>query len=125
MIDTKNCPVCGTEVKGRSDKKYCSVKCKSIHQYEQRQETEAFFLKVDRQLKINRKLLRRFNKSGFTTIRSSELISQGFDPNFFTHYWKNKKGEVYLFVYEYGFLSKINSSKDKYVLVTWQPYMKH
>ncbi|SKB77430.1 hypothetical protein [Maribacter arcticus] len=125
MIDAKNCPVCGTEVKGRSDKKYCSVKCKSIHQYEQRQETEAFFLKVDRQLKINRKLLRRFNKSGFTTIRSSELISQGFDPNFFTHYWKNKKGEVYLFVYEYGFLSKINSGKDKYVLVTWQPYMKH
>ncbi|MEH6513264.1 hypothetical protein [Maribacter arcticus] len=125
MIDTKNCPVCGTEVKGRSDKKYCSVKCKSIHQYEQRQETEAFFLKVDRQLKINRKLLRRFNKSGFTTIRSSELISQGFDPKFFTHYWKNKKGEVYLFVYEYGFLSKINSGKDKYVLVTWQPYMKH
>ena len=125
MIDAKNCPVCGTEVKGRSDKKYCSVKCKSIHQYEQRQETEAFFLKVDRQLKINRKLLRRFNKSGFTTIRSSELISQGFDPNFFTHYLKNKKGEVYLFVYEYGFLSKINSGKDKYVLVTWQPYMKH
>jgi len=125
MIDTKNCPVCGTEVKGRSDKKYCSVKCKSIHQYEQRQETEAFFLKVDRQLKINRKLLRRFNKSGFTTIRSSELISQGFDPKFFTHYWKNKKGEVYLFVYEYGFLSKINSGKDKYVLVIWQPYMKH
>ncbi|MEH6747218.1 MAG: hypothetical protein V7670_10305 [Maribacter arcticus] len=125
MIDTKNCPVCGTEVKGRSDKKYCSVKCKSIHQYEQRQETEAFFLKVDRQLKINRKLLRRFNKSGFSTIRSSELISQGFDPKFFTHYWKNKKGEVYLFVYEYGFLSKINSGKDKYVLVTWQPYMKH
>tara|TARA_R110000823_G_scaffold233039_1_gene359396 strand:+ start:887 stop:1264 length:378 start_codon:yes stop_codon:yes gene_type:complete len=125
MIDTKNCPVCGTEVKGRSDKKYCSVKCKSIHQYEQRQETEAFFLKVDRQLKINRKLLRRFNKSGFTTIRSSELISQGFDPKFFTHYWKNKNGEVYLFVYEYGFLSKINSGKDKYVLVTWQPYMKH
>lgn len=125
MIDTKNCPVCGTEVKGRSDKKYCSVKCKSIHQYEQRQETETFFLKVDRQLKINRKLLRRFNKSGFTTIRSSELISQGFDPKFFTHYWKNKKGEVYLFVYEYGFLSKINSGKDIYVLVTWQPYMKH
>ncbi len=121
----KNCPVCDTELKGRSDKKYCSIKCKSIHQYEQRQETEAFFLKVDRQLKINRKLLKTFNKSGFTTIRRSELISQGFDPNFFTHYWKSKKGEVYLFVYEYGFLSKINSGKEKYVLVTWQPYMEH
>lgn len=123
MIKNKKCPVCGTMLKGRSDKKYCSVKCKSIHQYEQRQETEAFFLKVDRQLKINRKLLKRYNKSGFTTIRKSELINQGFDPKFLTHYWKNKKGEVYLFVYEYGFLSARNNDKEKYVLVTWQDYM--
>jgi len=123
MINTKNCPVCGTLLKGRSDKKFCSAKCKSIHQYEQRQETEAFFLKVERQLRINRKLLRRYNKSGFTTIRKSELITQGFEPKFFTHYWKNKKGDVYLFVYEYGFLSKKDNGKEKYVLVTWQNYM--
>ncbi len=123
MINTKNCPVCGTLLKGRSDKKFCSAKCKSIHQYEQRQETEAFYLKVERQLRINRKLLRRYNKSGFTTIRKSELITQGFEPKFFTHYWKNKKGEVYLFVYEYGFLSTRNNDKEKYVLVTWQDYM--
>ena len=123
MIKNKKCPVCGTLLKGRSDKKYCSVKCKSIHQYEQRQETETFFLKVDRQLKINRKLLKRYNNSGFTTIRRSELITQGFDPKFFTHYWKNKKGEVYLFVYEYGFLGTRNNDKEKYVLVTWQDYM--
>ncbi len=123
MINTKNCPVCGTLLKGRSDKKFCSAKCKSIHQYEQRQETEAFYLKVERQLRINRKLLRRYNKSGFTTIRKSELITQGFEPKFFTHYWKNKKGDVYLFVYEYGFLSKKDNGKEKYVLVTWQDYM--
>ncbi len=123
MINTKNCPVCGTLLKGRSDKKFCSIKCKSIHQYEQRQETEAFYLKVERQLRINRKLLKRYNKSGFTTIRKSELITQGFEPKFFTHYWKNKKGEVYLFVYEYGFLSKKDNGKEKYVLVTWQNYM--
>ncbi len=123
MINTKNCPVCGTLLKGRSDKKFCSAKCKSIHQYEQRQETEAFYLKVERQLRINRKLLRRYNKSGFTTIRKSELITQGFEPKFFTHYWKNKKGDVYLFVYEYGFLSKKDNGKEKYVLVTWQNYM--
>ena len=123
MINTKNCPVCGTLLKGRSDKKFCSAKCKSIHQYEQRQETEAFYLKVERQLRINRKLLKRYNKSGFTTIRKSELITQGFEPKFFTHYWKNKKGEVYLFVYEYGFLSKKDNGKEKYVLVTWQNYM--
>ncbi|APQ18768.1 hypothetical protein BTR34_16230 [Maribacter hydrothermalis] len=123
MTNVKICPVCSTAITGRSDKLFCSLKCKSIHQYESRQKNERFFLKVDRQLKINRKLLKRYNKSGLSTIRRAELIGQGFDPKFFTHYWKNQKGEVYLFVYEYGFLRINTNGKDKYVLIKWQSYM--
>ena len=123
MKDAKMCPICSSIVKGRSDKMYCSTKCKSIDQYEKRQDEEKFFLKVDRQLKINRKILKRYNKSGFTTIRNMQLLNEGFNPNFFTHYWKNQKGEVYLFVYEFGFLIKNDNGKEKYVLVTWQDYM--
>jgi len=124
MINSKICPVCGILIKGRSDKIFCSRKCKSIEQYENREKTEFFYLKVDRQLRINRKLLKKYNKSGYTTIRKQELTEEGFDPKFFTHYWKNKKGEIYLFVYEYGFLSISNNGKEKYVLVTWQDYME-
>lgn len=123
MTNSRTCPVCGIVVKGRTDKKFCSTKCRSINQYENRQETDAFYLKVDRQLKINRKLLRKYNRSGYTTIRKSELMAEGFNPKFFTHYWKNQKGDVYLFVYEYGFLFKANKGRDKYVLVIWQDYM--
>lgn len=123
MTNEKLCPVCGILLKGRSDKIYCSTKCKSINQYENRQANEAFYLKVERQLRTNRKILKRYNKSGFTTLRKSELIVEGFNPKFFTHYWKNKKGDVYLFVYEYGFLKTNDREKEKYVLVTWQDYM--
>ena len=123
MTNSKICPVCDALLKGRLDKKFCSAKCKSIDQYEKRQETEGFYLRVERQLRMNRKLLRRHNRSGFTTIRKSELITEGFDPKFFTHYWKNTKGDVYFFVYEYGFLNKKDNNKEKYLLVTWQPYM--
>ncbi len=123
MTNSKSCPVCGTIVKGRSDKKFCSKKCKSIEQYESRQKTEAFYLKDDRQLKVNRRILKKYNKSGYTVIRKSKLIEEGFNPKYFTHYWKNKKAKVYLFVYEYGFLKKDENGKDKYVLVTWQDYM--
>ena len=63
-------------------------------------------------------------KSGFTTIRKSELVAEGFDPKFFTHYWKNQKGDLYLFVYEYGFLNTKINGKEKYILVTWQNYME-
>tara|TARA_R110000868_G_scaffold184855_1_gene426502 strand:+ start:485 stop:871 length:387 start_codon:yes stop_codon:yes gene_type:complete len=124
MTKSRTCPVCGIVVKGRTDKKFCSTKCRSISQYENRQETDAFYLKVDRQLKINRKLLKKYNRSGYTTIRRSELMAEGFDPKFFTHYWKNQKGDVYLFVYEYGFLKLGDKGKEKYVLVLWQDYME-
>jgi hypothetical protein len=117
------CPICGAQVMGRSDKRFCSTKCRSINQYENRVTKQAFYIKVDRQLKINRKVLKRYNRSGYTTIRKEELLSAGFDPQYFTHYWKNKKGEVYLFVYEYGFLHTRKHDKEKYVLVTWQDYM--
>ncbi len=123
MSDDKKCPVCGSLVRGRTDKIFCSTKCKSIKQYESRQQDEKFYLRVDRQLKINRKLLKRYNRSGFTTIRKSELTAKGFDPKFFTHYWKNKKGDVYLFCYDYGFLFLERDPKPKYLIVQWQDYM--
>ncbi|TXE19270.1 hypothetical protein ES731_08630 [Psychroflexus gondwanensis] len=124
MIDHKICPVCESPLKGRSDKKFCSTKCKSIHQYENRQEKEAFYLEVDRQLKTNRKILKTYNFRGFTTVRKELLIDDGFDPNFFSHYWKNSKGDIYLFVYDYGFLDLKKSGKDKYLIVQWQEYMR-
>lgn len=124
MNDVKRCPICTSVIKGRTDKKFCSIKCKSIYQYENRQKTEVFFLKVERQLRIDRKLLKKFNRSGYTTIRKSELMAEGFDPMFFTHYWKNQKGDVYLFVFEYGFLATKVNNKEKYLLVTWQTYME-
>lgn len=120
----KVCPVCESPVKGRTDKVFCSPKCKSIRQYEERQINEKFYLKIDAQLKTNRKILKRYNRSGFTTVSKSKLVSEGFDPNFFTHYWKNKKGDVYIFCYDYGFLSLKRKPENKYLIVQWQSYME-
>ncbi|MDO6473100.1 hypothetical protein [Maribacter sp. 1_MG-2023] len=119
----KRCPECNIEVVGRSDKKFCSAKCKSIHQYENVQKQEVFYLMVDKQLKRNRRLLKRYNKSGFTTIRSTVLLNDGFNPKYFTHYWKTKKGELYLFCYDFGFLSMNRKGVQKYLIVQWQDYM--
>jgi len=109
---------------GRTDKKYCDAQCKSSHQYKrERQNPERFYKKVDNQLRLNRRILKEYNKAGKATVRSSVLLQIGFDPNFFTHYWKNKKGDVYLFVYEFGFLKLKEKTIDKYVLIQWQDYM--
>ncbi len=120
----ENCLYCEKPLTGRTDKKYCDLHCKSAYQYQkQRLEPERFYNKVDNQLRLNRKLLKEYNRAGKSIIRSKVLLDAGFDPNFFTHYWKNQKGEVYLFVYEYGFLKKFENEKEKYVLVIWQEYM--
>jgi hypothetical protein len=80
---------------------------------------------VDKQLKLNRKILKQHNKIGITTVREESLLNEGFNPKYFTNYWKNEKGDVYLFCYEYGFLRKFDSRKKLYrfILVQWQPYM--
>lgn len=120
----ENCLYCDKALTGRTDKKYCDLHCKSAYQYQkQRLEPERFYNKVDNQLRLNRKLLKEYNRAGKSVIRTKLLLDLGFDPNFFTHYWKNQKGEVYLFVYEYGFLKKSEKGKEKFVLVTWQDYM--
>jgi len=117
------CTECNNEVIGRTDKIFCSVKCKSIHQYEKSQKENTFYFSVDKQLKRNRKILKRYNKSGFTTIRKGVLLEEGFNPNFFTHYWKNQKNDVYLFCYDFGFLKTTKNGVTKYVIVQWQDYM--
>ncbi|MEM9391311.1 MAG: hypothetical protein AAGA02_12600 [Bacteroidota bacterium] len=120
----KTCPSCGEEIIGRIDKKFCSSYCKSSYHYlKNRDKPENRFKKIDNQLKLNRRVLKEYNKGGKVTVRKSILLQEGFDPKYFTHYWKNNKGDVYLFCYEYGFLSRSEHGIVKYVLVQHQPYM--
>jgi hypothetical protein len=120
----QECLYCKKQIIGRTDKKYCNLHCKSAFQYQQaKEQPERFYNIVDNQLKLNRKILKEYNRGGKVTVREAILLEKGFDPNFFTHFWKNQKGEVYLFVYEYGFLKIKEITNDKYVLVIWQEYM--
>ncbi len=74
------CPVCGKELQGRIDKKYCTPKCKNIAQYEKRIINEQFYLFVDKQLKTNRRILKEFNRAGKATVRKDVIIDEGFNP---------------------------------------------
>ncbi|WP_108805527.1 hypothetical protein [Aquimarina sp. Aq107] len=120
----RNCTYCNEKFEGRIGKKYCSSYCRSAFYYQQNREKEdTLFKKIDIQLKKNRKILKAYNKAGLVTVRKEKLIKEGFDPKYFTHYWKNKNGQVYLFCYEYGFLRIQDKQKEKYVLIQWQEYM--
>jgi len=125
MQKQKKCNACNKLLSGRSDKKFCDSYCKSSYHYQKSIEnTPNFYTRVDKQLKTNRRILKNFNRAGKATVRSDILIKKGFNPKFFTHYWKNKNQDVYLFVYEYGFLKKSEHGVEKYILVKWQEYME-
>lgn len=120
----RKCPECGKEITGRVDKKFCSSYCKSAYHYQiNRDKDDNLFKKIDEQLRLNRRILKEYNKAGKATVRKPTLLDEGFNPKYFTHYWKNKKKEVYLFCYEFGFIERFENDKAKYVLVQWQDYM--
>jgi hypothetical protein len=120
-----NCLYCKKEFTGRTGKKFCDAHCKSAYHYQKQVEGKSsFFTEIDKQLKLNRKLLKQFNKAGKATIREEKLKEVGFNEHFFTHYWRNRTGAVYYFCYEFGFQKIKENGKVKYSLVEWQPYMK-
>ena len=118
------CLHCSEQIEGRIDKLFCTPYCKSAHHYQKKKFAgKTMFKTIDDTLKRNRKLLAHYNTAGKAVIRKDELLKAGFNPKFFTHYWKNSSGDIYLFCYEYGFLERKENSKSKYVLVQWQDYM--
>ena len=118
------CLHCGDPLKGRIDKKFCNEACRSaFHYYQNQEKEESIFKTIDKQLRTNRRILKEFNKARKATVRKEMLLEEGFNPRYFTHYWKAKNGNVYLFCYEYGFMKKIENDKEKYVLIQWQDYM--
>ena len=124
MKNERKCLECEKLLEGRAGKKYCDPYCKSAYHYKKSQsETPKFYIKVKQQLKLNRKILKNYNKAGKATIRAKTLNDAGFNSNFFTHYWKNTKGDVYLFVYEYGFLNRKERNIENYILIKWLVYM--
>lgn len=122
---SKKCLNCKELLFGRIDKVFCNEYCKSAFNYLKNKNKEITrFRLVNNYLKTNRKVLSIFNKAGKAVVRKEDLENEGFNPNFFTNYWKNQKGEVYLFCYDFGFLKKTENGRIKYVLVKWQKYME-
>ena len=124
-MNQSHCLECNEILQGRMDKKFCSVYCKSAFHYRRNKVlTSPLYHIIDKQIKTNRRLLKSYNKAGKSEIRTDVLIAAGFNPKYFTHYWRAQNGNIYFFCYEYGFLNKKDSHPKKYVLITWQTYME-
>jgi len=120
-MDKRYCLFCNTEIKGRSDKRFCDSQCKSAYHNQTPDSKEAFIKKVNKQLRKNRKALRQACPKGKATVKMDFLTSLGMDFRYLTHTWKNSNKDIYYFCYDYGYTKA--REKGKVVIIQLQEYM--
>src|ERR1051325_2218076 len=110
------CLSCGKPLKGRSDKKYCDDYCRSNYNNQLKSSTRNLVRNINNALGKNRHILENLLPEGeeMTKTTREKLLNKGFQFKYFTHTYANKKGTVYYFCYEYGYLPLDN---DWYLIV--------
>lgn len=100
------CAECGSMLRGRLDKKFCNDYCRNAYNNKQNSDANNYVRTVNNALRKNRRILEGIIKPGDEIGKTPRqtLSRQGFDFNFHTHQYINKKGQTYHFCYEYGYL---------------------
>ncbi|HSH50939.1 MAG TPA: hypothetical protein VK982_04365 [Bacteroidales bacterium] len=112
----RKCPECGEEIVGRADKKFCSDQCRNTYNNRLNSDASNTVRNVNNILRKNRRILADLNKqSGKTMVAKESMLISGFNFTYHTHTYTTKKGDVYHFCYEQGYLYL--PDKELYLLV--------
>ncbi|MDN4166084.1 hypothetical protein QWY31_11260 [Cytophagales bacterium LB-30] len=101
---TKTCLECGTPIKGRKDKKFCSDQCRNAHNNTLNSDVTNAMRNINNILRRNRRILMDLTPNGKAKVHRDKLVEKGFDFNYFTSNYVTKAGAIYYFCYEYGYL---------------------
>ena len=118
-MSEKNDPVCincNKILKGRTDKKFCDDYCRNTYNNELKAAKNNLVRNVNNALGKNRRILESFFKKEdeMTKTNKEKLLQKGFQFKYITHIYTNKKGNIYYFCYDIGYLPLEN---DWYLLV--------
>lgn len=104
----KTCLECGEPLIGRIDKKYCSDYCRNAYNNRVNKDSKNFIRNINNRLRKNYRLLTELNVSGKTKVTRRKLLDGNFDFNYFTSIYTTKKGNMYYYVYDQGYLELEN-----------------
>lgn len=117
-VETKPtlCLACGKPVKGRTDKKFCDDYCRNGYNNQLKSKTTNLMRNINHALGKNRRVLENLlpKNEELTKVHQDKLIENGFHFKYFTHTYTNKKGNIYFFCYDLGYLPLDN---DWYLIV--------
>lgn len=100
----RTCVICKKTVVGRSDKKFCSVKCKNNYFARLRQNTETAVARIDKILHRNRSILLEVMGRSSKSKKVSRLIldQKKFNADYFTGLHVNTRGKTIHRVYDFS-----------------------
>jgi hypothetical protein len=113
-MEEKTCSECGTTIKGRVDKKFCSDQCRSAYNNRINSDETSYVRNVNNILRKNRRILLELNPEGKNRVSRDKLKLKGFDFQHFTSTYTTKEGAQYFYCYEQGYLP---IEKDFFLLV--------
>lgn len=104
----KKCQECGNMLVGRADKKFCSDMCRNSFNNRLKADEYNIIRNVNNQLKKNRRILESLCPDEKSKTTRTILLSKGFSFSHITSFRPTQKGNVYAFVYDYGYLELDN-----------------
>ncbi len=113
--ETKLCLTCLKPIKGRTDKKFCDDYCRNNYNNQLKSNTTNLVRNINNALGKNRRILENFfGEAEMIKTTKDKLLEKGFQFKYITHTYTNKKGNIYFFCYDIGYLPLEN---DWYLLV--------
>jgi hypothetical protein len=110
---SKKCKQCHKKILvGRSDKIFCSIKCKNFYHKELRKKTNKVAIEIDEILHRNRSILYELlgDSKKQLTINRVVLEMKKFRFKYHTHYHINKQGKTYFWVYDFAWMEFSNDA---------------
>lgn len=102
----KKCIECHKPLKGRIDKKFCNDLCRNSYNNKLNSDSNTYVRNINNLLRRNRRILEELLPASEDMAKHTrqKMLERGFSFKYFTHNYTNKKGNVYYFCYEYGYL---------------------
>lgn len=102
---TRLCGQCAKPMRGRTDKRFCSSHCRNSFNNKKNCHRNRMISRVNLLLQRNRRILEQFlpQSERMARIHLGQLSEHGFDFRYHTQAIRTAKGNLYCFVYEYGY----------------------
>ena len=100
------CLECSKPLKGRTDKKFCDDFCRNVYNNKLNSHSSNYVRNLTNILRKNRRILEEALplKEEMVKTTRSKLLEKGFQFKYLTHTYTNKKGSIYYFCFELGYL---------------------